>query len=184
MPAFKKQNKSNGFTLIELLVVISIIAILSVIGMAVFSSVQKSARDARRRMDIEAIAKAFEMAKSASATSTYPTWCDNNWSSHIGSGYGTGPGEDREWSALGCGLADYIQEMPLDPVNKDGTCTGEADTGSCPRYMYHICSPDGASFDVGARLENGPGMEAPISNCSLDLGSVGTYYQFWITNQQ
>lgn len=53
--------KKSGFTLVELLVVISIIAILSVIGITVFSGVQKSARDARRRADIDAIAKAMEV---------------------------------------------------------------------------------------------------------------------------
>ncbi len=55
----------KGFTLVELLVVISIIAILSVIGMVVFSSVQKSARDARRRSDIDAIAQALEINKTS-----------------------------------------------------------------------------------------------------------------------
>lgn len=55
-------NKS-GFTLVELLVVISIIAILSVIGITVFSGVQKSARDARRRVDINSIANAMEVNK-------------------------------------------------------------------------------------------------------------------------
>ncbi len=52
---------ARGFTLIELLVVISIIAILSVVGITVFTGVQKSARDAKRRGDIEAISKAFEV---------------------------------------------------------------------------------------------------------------------------
>ncbi len=56
MPAPKK-----GFTLIELLVVIAIIAILSVIGFTVFTNVQKGARDAKRRSDIDAIAKALEV---------------------------------------------------------------------------------------------------------------------------
>ena len=51
----------KGFTLVELLVVISIIAILSVIGITVFSGVQKGARDAKRRSDIDAIAKALEV---------------------------------------------------------------------------------------------------------------------------
>ncbi len=56
----------RGFTLIELLVVISIIAILSVIGMTAYGNVQKSARDARRRGDIDAITKAMEVNKSSS----------------------------------------------------------------------------------------------------------------------
>ncbi|MBI4036814.1 prepilin-type N-terminal cleavage/methylation domain-containing protein [Candidatus Daviesbacteria bacterium] len=52
---------SKGFTLVELLVVVTIIAILAVVGLVVFSNIQKSARDSRRRADIEAIAKAYEV---------------------------------------------------------------------------------------------------------------------------
>lgn len=59
----KSFKNPAGFTLVELLVVISIIAILSVIGMTVFSGVQKNARDARRRGDIDAISKALEVNK-------------------------------------------------------------------------------------------------------------------------
>ncbi len=53
-------NSKKGFTLIELLVVIAIIAILAVIGITVFSGQQATARDARRRADIQAIAQALE----------------------------------------------------------------------------------------------------------------------------
>ncbi|OGE25499.1 hypothetical protein A3C26_02200 [Candidatus Daviesbacteria bacterium RIFCSPHIGHO2_02_FULL_39_12] len=49
-----------GFTLIELMIVVTIIAILTVIGITVFTSVQKNARDARRKADINAIANAME----------------------------------------------------------------------------------------------------------------------------
>lgn len=62
----KSVKNPQGFTLVELLVVVSIIAILSVIGVAVFTSVQKNARDARRKGDIEAIAKALEVNKTSS----------------------------------------------------------------------------------------------------------------------
>lgn len=53
-------KRQCGFTLVELLVVISIIAVLSVVGLTVYSSVSTSARDSRRKADIDAIAKAFE----------------------------------------------------------------------------------------------------------------------------
>ena len=49
-----------GFTLIELLVVIAIMAILSTTGFAVYNNAQGRARDARRKADIDAIAKAYE----------------------------------------------------------------------------------------------------------------------------
>lgn len=62
MKKFLPRTKyTSGFTLVELLVVISIIAILSVIGFAVFSSVQQGARDAVRREEVGAMAKALEV---------------------------------------------------------------------------------------------------------------------------
>lgn len=61
---FVKQNL-RGFTLVELLVVIAIIAILAVVGITVFSGVQKSARDARRRADIDAIVNALEVYRTS-----------------------------------------------------------------------------------------------------------------------
>lgn len=51
---------NSGFTLVELMVVITIIAILSVVGVTVYSGVTKSAKGAARRADIEAISKAYE----------------------------------------------------------------------------------------------------------------------------
>jgi prepilin-type N-terminal cleavage/methylation domain-containing protein len=50
----------SGFTLVELLIVISIIAVLAVIGLVVYSGIQKRARDAARKGDIGSIAKAME----------------------------------------------------------------------------------------------------------------------------
>lgn len=52
--------KKSGFTLVELLVVITIIGILSAIGMASFSNVQNKAKDAKRRADVDSVVKAFE----------------------------------------------------------------------------------------------------------------------------
>lgn len=56
-------RSARGFTLIELLVVISIIAILSVIGLAAYSTTQASARDGRRRAEVEQLGRSIETAK-------------------------------------------------------------------------------------------------------------------------
>lgn len=55
-----KKLPTKGFTLVELLVVITIIAILAIIGITAFTGAQKTARDGRRRSDIDSIAKAME----------------------------------------------------------------------------------------------------------------------------
>ncbi len=68
----KSFKNPQGFTLVELLVVISIIAILSVIGITVFTGVQKNARDARRKGDVQSIQKALEVHYNDSACSAVP----------------------------------------------------------------------------------------------------------------
>ncbi|OGE39447.1 hypothetical protein A3D25_03120 [Candidatus Daviesbacteria bacterium RIFCSPHIGHO2_02_FULL_43_12] len=50
----------RGFTLIELLIAVSIVAILSSIGLVMFSGIQASARDSKRKQDIDAIATAVQ----------------------------------------------------------------------------------------------------------------------------
>lgn len=70
---------NKGFTLVELLVVISIIAVLSVVGLTVFTGVQKNARDAKRRADIDAISTALEShhntTKDQYCTANAGTYC-------------------------------------------------------------------------------------------------------------
>lgn len=51
----------RGFTLVELLVAISIITILSTIGLAIFSNIQSKARDSIRKKDLNSLATALEI---------------------------------------------------------------------------------------------------------------------------
>jgi len=57
---FKIQNSKSGFTLIELLVVISVIGILASLLLARFGTAEKSARDARRKSDLNQYRTALE----------------------------------------------------------------------------------------------------------------------------
>lgn len=53
--------REKGFTLVELLVVITIIGILSTIGLTIYSGVQNKAQDVKKKQDIDAIATAYEL---------------------------------------------------------------------------------------------------------------------------
>ncbi len=53
-------SKSKGFTLIELLVTISIIAMLSIIAIVIYSGFTKNARDQKRIADLKFIQSALE----------------------------------------------------------------------------------------------------------------------------
>ena len=74
----KKILPKSGFTLVELLVVISIIAVLSVIGITLFSGAQSKARDSIRRNDLDAIKKALEQNFDG-ATGKYTGPVEDSW---------------------------------------------------------------------------------------------------------
>lgn len=143
----------RGFTLVELLVVISIIAILSVIGMVVFSGVQKNARDARRRGDIEAIAKALEIYHLT--TGSYPV---GGWLVSTSS---------APWLT---GLGSYMVQVPIDPINNGPIAWGGTDYS----YGYLSSTMNGATagnwYMLIAHLES-PTSNDLKSRCTLPDGT-------------
>lgn len=136
----KSINNPQGFTLIELLVVVSIIAILSVIGVAVFTGVQKNARDARRRADINAIANALETNKTASG---YIALSASQFTS------GAIPTTDPQSNTYCANSAASTQ--PADITIKD--CSAPAGYGA----VGTTNPPAGTSWKVCAYLENPAG---------------------------
>ena len=66
------KNRQKSFTLLEILVVLGIIAVLVGMGAISYSSVQKKARDAKRKTDLKTIQQAFEEYYSVCGFS-YPT---------------------------------------------------------------------------------------------------------------
>src|SRR3989344_7319438 len=162
----------KGFTLIELLVVISIIAILSIIGVTIFTQAQKSARDAKRREDVAAIQKAFEQYKLTN--SSYPTGCDNTLR------------VDAGWTLSGCGLTGYLADMPTDPINTKNSSANCELEASC--YLYKICTDSsGSAFYIAANLETATGSAIPLTGAITDCklyGGAGEKYLYWRRNQQ
>ncbi len=97
-----RQKKHNqGFTLIEMLAVTFIIAILAGLSLTAFVGSRKTARDARRKSDIEQVRSALELYRS-----------DNGYYPNTGVGVWTNA---SNLAVLETG--EYISEIPSDPAS-------------------------------------------------------------------
>lgn len=63
MVAVKIMRKEKGFTLVELLIAMMIIAILVSLAMVSLQGARRTARDGRRKTDLEAVRAALEMRR-------------------------------------------------------------------------------------------------------------------------
>jgi type II secretion system protein G len=127
----------KGFTLIELLVVISIIGILLALSIFGLQGARKSARDSKRKADIELIRSGIEIYKAD--CNVYPT---SLGTSLVGDG-----------STTSCSASNtYIAEVPEDQLS--------------PTQSYRYWS-DGITYEICASLEDGTGTETcgGSSNC-------------------
>src|SRR3989339_206613 len=101
----------RGFTLIEILISIAIIAVLTALGIVSYVSINRNARDAKRRGDIEQIRSALELYRS-----------DNGFYPVVGS---LGWVDVSELSAV---LVDtYFPSIPSDPQNSSYRYKGTND---------------------------------------------------------
>ncbi len=95
------KNSYKGFTLIELLVVISIIGVLAAVSIFGLSGARESARDARRKSDLELIKSGLELYRAD--CNTYPSTLGTSLS---GSG-----------ATTACATTNtYITSVPVDPI--------------------------------------------------------------------
>ena len=135
----------RGFTLIEVLVAVTIIAILTSIGVVSYSSVNKRSRDAKRKGDVEQLRSALEMYRADN--SYYPN---------------TGSGSWADASGLSTVLVStYLPAIPSDPK-------------SSQTYRYEATNLSGGNYYgycMSALIES----EDPTDTCTPDSGSSHNY---------
>ena len=110
-------NSNSAFSLIELLVVIAIIAILLAVSAFGLQGSRASARDAKRKSDLEAIRSALELYKSD----------HNYYPLRVNEASGWEVSNDGDW--LENLDSEYMQDKLLDPIND-----------STRFYRYAVCN--------------------------------------------
>lgn len=116
-------SKIKGFTLIELLVAISIVAIISAIGITSFTQAQKVSRDSKRKQDLRSIATALEVYYQK--YKHYP--CASWWINSTTGGFwitntSNIPSDPAYCGNSSSGNSDpfnstFLNVMPVDPIN-------------------------------------------------------------------
>jgi prepilin-type N-terminal cleavage/methylation domain-containing protein len=156
MPA----RRNLGFTLIELLIAITIVGIISSIGLVSYSQTQKLARDTRRKQDLRSIAAALELFYQKNKR--YP--CTTGWQfSH--------PNSVTDWlsdkvvagqspcRSSGTDLyltPNFIDFLPKDPINNAVNPWAATENYSYAYYsgpQYGTCVY-GKGYWLITRLEN------------------------------
>ena len=155
--------KPRGFTLIELLVAIAILAVLSSIGLVIYSKAQSAARDTRRKQDLRSIATALEIFYQANGR--YPCTANGN----SGLEYSTSPAtfwinDDAHPGNAACASPDkpldnnYINQMPSDPKANPASDPRNANTFGYAYYSGGSSAPcatvGGRQYYLMTRLEN------------------------------
>jgi prepilin-type N-terminal cleavage/methylation domain-containing protein len=133
----------KGFTLIEILVVIVIIVVLTMLTFASFTQVQRNARDAQRKGDLQTVAGILQ--RFYSDNSKYPD--SNGGQLNVNGTCATEPGSNIPWGtgSITCtnveGLSkNYTRALPAEPLP------------SGPQYCY-VRTPTNQRYELHARLE-------------------------------
>ncbi len=161
----KSCSCTRGFTLVELIIIVTIIAILSVIGITVFSSVQKNARDAKRKADINAIAKALEVKQVN----------DGDYAGLSVRDFANGIIPQNSFPGQPYCIGGSSTSTPPNPPSVWGSPTGPAGNTCSPNPPYSQINSDGSYMLDG-------GLNISWRTCAVLENPPNTIY--CLTNQQ
>lgn len=144
--------KRKGFTLIELLVVITLIGILMGIALVSYQATRKTARDGKRKADLEQIRSALEMYRADCGS--YPV-----------TGYFSFGGSLTGPPGTPCAGNTYMSLVPNDPLS--------------PTYSYSYARESNNKYLLCAYLEGGLQTTgcSTTSSCGAGCGSQPCNYR-------
>ena len=165
--------RRSGFTLVELLVVITIIGVLSMIGITVFSTAQKNAQDAKRKGDVDSVVKVLEQKYPLDGDYTGVTDTDftakkvplpPEGGAYISKGCEMGTGKNKKITAFQvCAkLGGYTEACPTTGTNESKCYCRTSALGDIDN-----CVPDG-----GVITTNIPGLEGAGGGTAEGGGGV------------
>ncbi len=125
--------KFQGFTLVELLVTISIIAVLSAIGLIVYTDVLKQGRDSKRQTDLRSIQSALEQYNHDQGF--YPAASPSPLAFGSGNRLTSNTGNPNPSSSPKV----YMNEVPAEPLPSP--------------YSPYLYVPSGISYCLYAKLD-------------------------------
>jgi len=136
------KRKDFGFTLIELLVAMTIVAVLMGIALVSYQGAKKSARDGKRKADLEQIRSALEMCRTD--TGSYPDTIYNDISCGTPaktylSGTPKDPSTGSNYYYLGSANS-YTLCAYLETGGLEGSC-GAASCGVGKTCNYKVTNP-------------------------------------------
>lgn len=174
----------KGFTLIELMVAISIVAILATIGIIMFSGAQGSARDAKRKGDLDDLKKAMYLYQTGAQTFCFKKVASectatDPWGAMLDStSYGFGvsstitPGSSLFGSSTTVTKYDISLEKNLKPYLKANTLPHDLlKSSNWPDFYIKVTSD--TTFELYAKLE-GATKGTECTSYTPNLSTSGT----------
>jgi prepilin-type N-terminal cleavage/methylation domain-containing protein len=146
--------KTRGFTLIEMMVVVSIIAVISSVGIFSYNEASKKSRDGNRQSDLKQLQAAIELYKQKNGR--YPAGCNgpDNWSGQAGTIYACAGGSGQYIVNL---APQFIRFLPVDK-HLNGTDSGYVYVTNTAGSVYKIMALNTVESETMT-------PQSPLSRC-------------------